>query len=478
MASKKTLNVKNLEALGARRLAELLIEISTGNAAAKRHLRLELAGALGPQEVARDIRKRLSTIARSRSYVEWDRTRPLAQDLDVQRSAIVEKVAPSDPQEALDLMWRFLELAASIYERCDDSNGYVGDVFYRARIDLGEIAKTARQDPITLADRVFAALQDNDYGEYDDLIPLLSPVLGPSGLARLKTEFQELQGQPVPVPPEEERQVVGYGGSGKIYAHEMAETSRRMTVRMALMDIADASGDVDAFIGQYDPETRKVPQIAAEIAERLLAAGRKEDAWDFIERTEFGNSDWVPSEWETVRLDVLEALGRNDEAQAFRLDCFQRTLALEHLRAYISRLPDFDDIEAEDKALTHAQDYPSALSALHFLIHWPALDRAAQLVTNRTDELDGNHYEILTPAADALAEKHPLAATLALRAMIDFALNAARSKRYGHAARHLNECTSLAGRIEDFGDFETHVTYVLRLKAKHGRKYSFWQHVE
>src|SRR5215472_113901 len=40
------MNAKNLEALGAGRLAELVIEINTGNAAAKRRLRLELAGAL------------------------------------------------------------------------------------------------------------------------------------------------------------------------------------------------------------------------------------------------------------------------------------------------------------------------------------------------------------------------------------------------------------------------------------------------
>jgi hypothetical protein len=33
-------------------------------------------------------------------------------------------------------------------------------------------------------------------------------------------------------------------------------------------------GDVDAFIAQYDPKTRKAPQIVAEIAARLLAAGR------------------------------------------------------------------------------------------------------------------------------------------------------------------------------------------------------------
>ena len=478
MASKKTLNAKNLEALGAARLAELLIEISTGNAASKRHLRLELAGALGPKEVARDIRKRLATIARSRSFVEWDRTRPLVQDLETQRNAIVTKVAPKEPEEALDLMWRFLGLAASIYERCDDSNGSVGDVFYSAREDLGEIAESAQQDTNTLADRVFEALQDNGYGQYDNLIPLLSPVLGSDGLLHLKKHILELAEHPVPVPPEEEREVVGWGSGGETYAHEMAERSRQSTVRMALMDIADAEGDVDAFIAQYDAKTRKVPKIAANIAERLLAAGRAEDAWGFIERAESRNQSWVPSEWQKVRLDVLEAIGRGDEAQAFRLKCFQRSLAADHLRAYIKRLPDFDDVEAEDKAMDYALTYPSALSALHFLIHWPALEHAAQLVINRADEMDGDHYEILTPTADALAANYPLAATLALLAMIDFALGAARSKRYRHAARHLLESESLAGQIEEFGNVEQHVTYVTNLKAKHGRKQSFWQHVE
>ena len=42
MAAKTALNAKNLEALGLERLAELLIEISAGNATAKRRLRVEL----------------------------------------------------------------------------------------------------------------------------------------------------------------------------------------------------------------------------------------------------------------------------------------------------------------------------------------------------------------------------------------------------------------------------------------------------
>jgi hypothetical protein len=107
MASKKTLNAKNLEALGAQRLAELLIEISTGDAAAKRRLRLELTGAESPSEVAKEVRKRLTTISRSRSFVDWQNRRALADDLETQRRAVVEQVAKADAVEALDLMWRF-----------------------------------------------------------------------------------------------------------------------------------------------------------------------------------------------------------------------------------------------------------------------------------------------------------------------------------------------------------------------------------
>jgi hypothetical protein len=37
-----------------------------------------------------------------------------------------------------------------------------------------------------------------------------------------------------------------------------------------------------AYIEQYDEEARKVPKIAAEIAQRLLAAGRAQEAWQTI----------------------------------------------------------------------------------------------------------------------------------------------------------------------------------------------------
>ena len=93
-------------------------------------------------------------------------------------------------------------------------------------------------------------------------------------------------------------------------------------------------------------------------------------------------------------------------------------------------------------------------------------------------DLDGDLYELLTPAADALDAKHPLAATLVRRAMIDFTLSAARASRYRHAARHLAECASLARRIEDFGGAPEHSAYLYSLRATHPRKAAFWQEVD
>jgi hypothetical protein len=115
---------------------------------------------------------------------------------------------------------------------------------------------------------------------------------------------------------------------------------------------------------------------------------------------------------------------------------------------------------------------------LAFLVSWPTLDRAADLVLQRADELDGNDYEILTHAADALAGKYPLAATMVLRAMIDFSLKNGRSSRYRHAARHLLDCSSLSSAINDFGGFEPHGAYEARLRREHGKKRSFWSCVE
>lgn len=474
MAPKNALNAQNLEALGAKRLAELLIEISSGDAAIKRRLRLAVAGAQSPAEASREIRKRLAAISRSRTFVDWQNRRTLVDDLKTQRRAIVEHVGTAGPKEALELMWNFMGLASSVFERCDDSSGTVIGIFYEAVNNLAHLAETARCDATDLADRTYQALLDNRYGQFDHLIAALSSSLGDAGLQHLKQRFIVLSKAPIKKPKDDERRKVGWSSSGPIYEDQIENRHRASVIHLALRGIADAQGDVDAFMAQYDARTRKVPKIAAEIARRLLTGGRAEEALQIVEVAEHGRPAWPEFEWEDARIDALEALGRGEDAQTARWSCFERFLSDRHLREHLKRLPDFDDLEAETKALAYVDGHKDFLRALWFLTSWPALDRAAKLSLQRSKDLDGNRYEILTPVAEALAGKHPLAATLALRAMIEFTLDQGRSSRYKHAARHLLECASLARNIGDFGKYETHESFLARIRGGHAKKTSFW----
>ena len=168
------------------------------------------------------------------------------------------------------------------------------------------------------------------------------------------------------------------------------------------------------------------------------------------------------------------ATGQHERAQRLRWSAFEERLSSTHLRSYLKRLPDFEDVEAEDEATQHALGFGSFSAALNFFLEWPDQARAAQLVMARAPEIDGNLYFLLDPAAQLIEGKYPMAATLLRRAMIADTLNGAKASRYKHAARHLLECASLAPSIQDFVGFETHEGFVDSLRAKHGRKTGFW----
>ena len=245
---------------------------------------------------------------------------------------------------------------------------------------------------------------------------------------------------------------------------------------LALRDIAESEGDADAFIDTYQGRDLANPRFASEIALQLLRSGRAEEALDYLDRAvpSTENRHFGQTEWTDARISVLDALQRADEAQAVRLASFQAQLSPSHLRAYLDRLPDFDDVEAENRALDAVVQHPNVHAALAFLVGWPAYERAAQLVYSRIKEIDGDRYELLDPAAVALEGKYPLAAVLLRRALIEVTLQKGRATRYKHAARHVREIDSLNAQLKNYADFETHDQFMARLLRTHPRKTGFW----
>lgn len=471
MASRKTVTLDNLAALGAERLAEILVELAEGDAEVKRRLRLELAAQSGGDTIAAEIGKRITTLRSARSFIDWQKRRDFVKDLDLQRAMIVDRVAESRADLALDLMWRFMNLVEPVLNRVDDSNGSVGDVFRTACADLGALALKAKPDPVRLAEQVFAAVIANDYGVFDRLVRIMLPALGDAGAAHLQDRLtRALADRPRKAGERDYQSLV---------------------LHSALQALADGQGDIDAYIALVPPEERRMPHTGTEIGRRLLAAGRATEALAMLEQARprrsaaraapdddlFATGFPADNDWEETYIEALEATGKKAEAQRLRWAAFEQRLSAGQLRAYLKRLPDFEDVEAEERAKQHALSFRSFSAALDFFTSWPDQARAAELVLARAKEMNGNLYHLLEPAARLIEGKHPLAATLLRRAMIEDTLDGAKSTRYKHAARHLLECRSLAAGIPDFAPFEAHEAFVARLRSSHGRKTGFWGQV-
>lgn len=476
--SKKTLNKTNLEKLGADKLAALVMDLVQGNAALQRRARMEISAAQGPQDAAVDIRKRFAALRRSTSFVDWRKQRALVKDLQGLLRMIEDTVAPHDANEAFELLWSLLQLAPSIHERTDDSNGAIGEVMHDTVEIIGKVSPRLSVDPETLAERVLEAVADAGFGEFDGIIPATADALGEQGLEHLKqitNDWAEAS------PSERELEVYRRFGLSSS-AEDSVKRNKQITRSIILADVADVQGDVDAYMARYSPEQLTFGTIAPDVGRRLLEAGRVDEAFDLIDRARAADEarSFRPSRHaiDTIYEACLEQQGKLDALKKHLWTTFEQTLSAASLRKYLKLLPDFDDIEAEEAAMDYAETYPQLGAVLSFLIDWPAHDRAAQVVLSRADRVDGNSYETLTKAADVLEAGHPLAATLMRRAMIRDTLDGAKSKRYRYAAGHLAECQSSDAAIGDYGDRPTHAEFVEELRQKHGRKYGFWHLVD
>jgi len=167
MAARSKLSVESLTKLGAKRLAEILMEEAGRNRQLKQAVPMALAADTGASEAGHQIHKRLAQLARSKAFVSSEKVRELATELEHLKSVIVETIGGGNPKLSAELLWQLLDLHASVFERLDDSSGRVGSLFRSACQDLGPLLKRARSKPDELAPMVLRRITDNGYGIYD-----------------------------------------------------------------------------------------------------------------------------------------------------------------------------------------------------------------------------------------------------------------------------------------------------------------------
>lgn len=385
------LSAASLVHLGAPRLADLLIEAGAGNANLKRRLRLELAAEIGPETLALEVDKRITAISAARTRVSWRKRGELIDDLNTHRRMILERLAPVSPGEALAVLVRWFDLYPGLAARVKDTKGELPAAFEAAAPELFALAEV-------VGDAAFRELVDalrrrpQDYARW---ISAAGETLGPHTARQLLASLD-------------------------------AETRKTPAGRNLLRRLADRADDLDLWLSLVTPEQAGSPDVAADVARRLLNAGRVADAraaleaalspsplnrrWTFGRNPSDGGPRLTPA-WEAASINVLDAEGHRQEAQDLRWSLFERDLSAPVLRDYLSRLSDFDDVEALDRAFAHAAGHPDFEAALHFLMDWPAHREAAALVLARPQEAR-RPRPMSADWAARLAQRYPEAAEI------------------------------------------------------------------
>ena len=358
--SQKKVTVENLVGLGAERLAEILVGVAETRADLKRRLRMELAAEQGPAALTAEIDKRLGSFEASRGGITWRQRPAFIRDLDALRELIAERLAPQDASAAIERLFRFMESAGQVGSRFRQRGAELDDLYGRAAADLGGLLSAFPPGPA--AATLLESLTKNPSGW---------KVWAPALLARA----------PVAVAQDALR--------------FMAERRGAVPGWITLVrQLADAAGDVDAYRATQGAEALLAPTVAAEVARRLLDADRIDEAGEVLRAAAPKPASGlrkgiapVDVDWESQWIDYLERAGRSEEAQAVRWASFERTLSTDRARAYVGRLADFDDVEAEGRAFALAANYPDFEAGLRFLMEWPSLMEAARLIEHRSDEI-------------------------------------------------------------------------------------------
>jgi hypothetical protein len=391
-ASLKKVTPENLAALGVDRLAEILVAAAEARPELKRRLRMELAAEQGADHLAPEIDKRLASLETSRGKISWRQRRGFVRDLDSLRVLIVERLAGLDRAAARNRLCAFMGVARRVGGRLRDRDGSLVAVFDHAAQDLGRLLAETDAGPSadTLVDAIvqFPAV-------WAEWLPTVLAQASPAFADAVLRRLSERRGA-----------VVGW-----------------VTL---IRQLADAAADAAAYQSTFTHKELQDSSVAAEVAQRMLAADRVAEAAALLEASRptlgrdgrwtvgHGKAAEPDFEWETAWIEVLEQSGRGDEAQALRWTSFERTLSAIRARDFAMRLADFEDVEAESRAFAYATQHADFQRALRFLMDWPALPEAARLIQARPDDIKVSDADAELWAAQ-LRGRQPLAAHLLLR---------------------------------------------------------------
>lgn len=437
----------NLVKLGADTLATALLHLANYSDDADAVVGRLLAT---PKENAKNFKKRLSSLKRRRHFISWGESGAYARELADLLKAL--EASELDPKAGVESVAAFFEADAKIFDRCDDSNGSVGNVFKFDAADLFVSFASRCEDKEWLLELVIALNRDHGYGVRDVLFERMSQFL-PQPLIRQAVDRLWYLAH---------SETDKYEANHWLYAID--DLSKQLKDPQLLEKVKRATSDGELSIASI-----------IDIAKLHFACGDLVAALTWIERVPL-DQFFMAHERDSLLIAIYE--GQNNQKKLIETArrVFRRDRSVDSLELLLKAVGEekrTSIVDEEAKSILKRREFASGDA--RFLIETGRIDDAETYIIAHAKQLNGDFYSsLLELAKEMLKHDRLVAATVIYRALLDSILARAKSKNYHHGVGYLKKLDKLAQQICDWKGGDPHSLYLQNLRERHKLKSSFW----
>lgn len=406
-----------------------------------------------PKENVQRFKKKLSSLKRSRRFIDWHGASSFARELEMLLQDV--KAGVDDPLTGIELVAAFYEADNTIFEMCDDSSGNIGDVF---RFDAKELFvdyASRCEEKEKIADIILKVNQKDNYGIRDTLIDCAGEYLPEEAIRSMITTLQKWADK------------------------EKDKYNKRHHLR-SIESLARQIKDAELFEKTRIASWGKLSTAAlVDIARVYLESGDVETAHSWLKKIPEGET-FQAYERDQLLLEIYQKQGDSEKLTELLYQKFRSYHSVDTLQTLLDVIGHDKRDEVIDGEVEHILETDGLReSDAEFLIAIGKIDEAEAYLLRRADQLDGNHYGSRLSLAEAMeSENRHLTASLIYRSLLLSILERGYTKAYPHGIRYLKKLDTLAVSIADWKNFNNHEAFNGQVYQNHGRKRSFWSKYE
>lgn len=396
------------------------------------------------------FKSRLKSLSDRNYFISWREVSYFADELADMLDNL--RAAATSPKEGLELLKLFFSYDQIIIEMCDDSSGFVGDVFRYNASEMFEEYATQCADKDYLADLLLSLVLDNEYGLRDMLADQADKFL-PEG--KLRDMFDQLWQR-------------CHELDNKLYSY-----SNEMILLQKIASLLYDPILYEKALSLEDNSNEDYKNFR--LGKMYFKAKDYQKSKSYLEKVDKKASPYL-SELSELLSELYTQLGDIESVKKIAWERFRKSRSV----TFFYKVLELEGKERESELLSDElslihKDQTLSMHNAEFLLEMKLYEDLESYLFQRKHLLNGDSYYSLLDLAEVLEDKqYVLTASLIYRALLDSILRRGYSKAYHHGVRYLKKLDKLANRIQDWKGCQEQEDYFYEVKTHHGRKHSFW----